>query len=67
MLMFGLSGFPDGVFREPTRVWVHAWRHRHPGVMVFYLAIFGRDEVKWMLVNAGWHPRHLLAIGWLLA
>ncbi len=55
MLMFGLSGFfmaytDDG----PPILFLYA----HGGFailvyLVFYLAIFGRDEVKWMFINAG--------------
>jgi hypothetical protein len=55
MLVFGLSGF------------AMAYGTRHPPVpflffhgglaisiyTVFYLAIFGRDEVEWMFINAG--------------
>jgi len=70
MLAFGLSGFfmayasdgPDLVFL-----------YMHGGIaivvyMVFYLTIFGRDQVKWMLINAalgilGIHAQ----VGWILA
>ena len=70
MLLFGLSGFfmayasngPDLTFL-----------YMHGGIaivvyMVFYLAIFGRDQVGWMLANAalgilGIHAQ----IGWILA
>jgi hypothetical protein len=71
MLMFGLSGFfmaynadqPD----EITFVYMHG------GIailvyMVFYLTIFGRDEVKWMLINAGLGILGIYSqIGWILA
>lgn len=70
MLAFGLSGFfmayasdgPDLVFL-----------YMHGGIaivvyMAFYLTIFGRDQVKWMLINAalgilGIHAQ----VGWILA
>lgn len=70
MLAFGLSGFfmayaPDG----PDLVFLYM----HGGIaivvyMAFYLTIFGRDQVKWMLVNAalgilGIHAQ----VGWILA
>ena len=55
MAMFGFSGFfmaygtdsPDLLFL-----------YMHGGIAIFvylafYFAIFGRDEVKWMLINAG--------------
>jgi hypothetical protein len=36
--------------------------------MVFYLAIFGRDEVKWMLINAGLGILGIYSqIGWILS
>ncbi|RZA20843.1 MAG: hypothetical protein EOP93_04865 [Lysobacteraceae bacterium] len=70
MLMFGLSGFfmaystasPDLTFL-----------YMHGGIaisvyMVFYLAIFGLDEVTWMLVNAGLGILGIYAqVGWVLA
>ena len=70
MLMFGLSGFlmayapavPDLMFL-----------YMHGGIaivvyMVFYLTIFGRDQVGWMLVNAGLGILGIHAqIGWILA
>lgn len=71
MLMFGLSGFfmaynadaPD----EITFVYMHG------GIailvyMVFYVTIFGRDEVKWMLINAALGILGIYSqIGWILA
>ena len=36
--------------------------------MVFYLVIFGRDEVKWMLINAALGILGIYSqIGWILA
>lgn len=55
MGLFGLSGFfmaytPDG----PPLAFLYA----HGGIaifvyLMFYLAMFGREEVKWMFINAG--------------
>jgi len=70
MLMFGLSGFfmayatngPDLTFL-----------YMHGGIaiavyMIFYLVIFGRDQVGWMLVNAALGILGIYAqIGWILA
>lgn len=55
MLMFGASGFflAYGASDAPL-LFVYA----HGGIAIlvyvmFYLAIFGADEVKWMFINAG--------------
>lgn len=70
MLMFGLSGFfmaysssrPDLLFL-----------YMHGGIAIvvylaFYFAIFGRDEVKWMLINAALGILGIYSqVGWLLA
>ena len=70
MLMFGLSGFLMAYSSGgPELVFVYL----HGGIaiivyMVFYLAIFGRDEVQWMLINAGLGILGIYSqIGWLLA
>lgn len=69
MLMFGLSGFfmayasdgPDLVFL-----------YMHGGIaivvyMVFYHVLFGRDQVKWMLINAALGILGIYAqVGWIL-
>jgi hypothetical protein len=53
MLAFGLSGFVIAyAVDDPLFLYMHG------GIaitvyLVFYLAIFGLDEVKWMLINAG--------------
>jgi len=52
---FGLSGFLMAYMSNGPGL---AFLYLHGGIaiavyMVFYLAIFGRDEVKWMLINAG--------------
>lgn len=56
MLMFGLSGFfmAYGGGGEVPLLFIYA----HGGIAIsvyvmFYLAIFGWDEVKWMFINAG--------------
>ncbi|HEU0152209.1 MAG TPA: hypothetical protein VFQ84_02560 [Arenimonas sp.] len=55
MGMFGLSGFLMAYAGSGTPL---LFLYLHGGIaifvyLVFYLAIFGRDEVKWMLINAG--------------
>ncbi|MFY2763119.1 hypothetical protein [Arenimonas sp. MALMAid1274] len=54
MAMFGLSGFLMAYSGEVPLLFLYL----HGGIaifvyLIFYLAIFGRDEVKWMLINAG--------------
>ena len=70
MLMFGLSGFllayattkPDVIFL-----------YLHGGIailvyLVFYLVIFGRDEIKWMAINAALGAFGIYSqMGWILA
>jgi hypothetical protein len=70
MLLFGGSGFLMAYAQDgPPAAFLYA----HGGIAifvytVFYLAIFGLDEVKWMFINAG---LGLLAIytqvDWLLS
>lgn len=70
MLMFGLSGFFMAYAKEAPDL---SFLYMHGGIaitvyMIFYLVIFGRDQVGWMLVNAalgilGIHAQ----IGWILA
>ena len=55
MLMFGGSGFLMAYVRNGPPVF---FLFLHGGFAiaiytVFYLTIFGRDEVKWMFINAG--------------
>ncbi len=55
MAMFGLSGFLMAYGSDSPDL---AFLYLHGGIailvyLVFYLAIFGVDEVKWMLINAG--------------
>lgn len=54
MLAFGGSGFFLAYFSNEPVLSLYA----HGGIaitiyLVFYLIIFGRDEVKWMFINAG--------------
>lgn len=69
MLMFGLSGFLMAYSADGPDL---GFVYMHGGIailvyMVFYLAIFGRDEVQWMLVNAGLGILGIYSqIGWLL-
>ncbi len=70
MLGFGISGF---VIAYQERQPDLGFLFMHGGIaiavyLVFYLAIFGRDQVKWMLINGalgvfGIHAQ----IGWILA
>ena len=70
MLLFGLSGFLMAYAGNGPGL---GFVYMHGGIaifvyMVFYLTIFGRDEVKWMLINAGLGILGLYSqIGWLLA
>ena len=55
MAAFGGSGFFLAYGTDSVDL---AFLYLHGGIaiavyMAFYLAIFGRDEVKWMLINAG--------------
>ena len=70
MLMFGLSGFFMAYASDGPEL---TFLYMHGGIAivvytVFYLVIFGRDQVGWMLANAalgilGIHAQ----IGWILA
>lgn len=55
MLAFGGSGFLMAYFADDISV---SMLYAHGGIaitvyLVFYLAIFGLDAVKWMFINAG--------------
>lgn len=55
MAMFGFSGFLMAYGSDSPDL---GFLYMHGGIaigvyLVFYLAIFGLDEVKWMLINAG--------------
>ena len=69
MLMFGLSGFLMAyASNRPELTFIYL----HGGIAIFvytifYLSIFGRDEVKWMLINAALGVLGIyVQIGWIL-
>ena len=70
MLMFGLSGFFMAYSSDGPGL---GMVYMHGGIailvyMVFYLTIFGRAEVQWMLINAGLGILGIYSqIGWILA
>ncbi|MDH5612986.1 MAG: hypothetical protein OEY66_11075 [Gammaproteobacteria bacterium] len=70
MLLFGGSGFFMAYSNDAPSV---AFLYMHGGFAIviytiFYLSIFGRDEVKWMFINAGLGLLGIYSqIGWLLA
>lgn len=70
MLMFGGSGFLMAYASSRPDV---CFLYLHGGLAiavytVFYLVIFGRDEVKWMFINAGLGLLGIYSqIGWLLS
>jgi hypothetical protein len=70
MLMFGGSGFLMAYVNNGPPVF---FLYMHGGIAIavytmFYLAIFGRDEVKWMFINAGIGLLGIYSqIGWLLS
>ena len=53
MLAFGGSGFVLAYSGVPTEVLYMQGGIAILVYLVFYLAIFGRDEVEWMFINAG--------------
>lgn len=70
MLVFGLSGFFMAYSGKNVPV---GFLYAHGGFAIFvytifYLVIFGLDEVKWMFINAGLGILGVYTqIGWLLA
>jgi hypothetical protein len=68
MLMFGGSGFLLAYASDADT----GFLYMHGGIailvyIVFYLAMFGVDEVRWMFINAGLGLLGIRAeIGWLL-
>jgi hypothetical protein len=68
MLAFGVSGFVMAYAGVPLEI-----VYMHGGIailvyIVFYLAIFGLDEVKWMFINAGLGLFGIISqIDWLLS
>lgn len=70
MLMFGVSGFVMAyASKHPPMVFLYL----HGGIAIvvylaFYLSIFGRDEVKWMFINAALGFLGIYSqLGWLLS
>jgi hypothetical protein len=69
MLMFGGSGFLMAYAADDVPT---GFLYLHGGIaiavyIVFYFALFGRDEVKWMFINAGLGLLGIRAeIGWIL-
>jgi len=70
MLMFGLSGFAIAYFADDTDL---VFLYMHGGIaivvyLVFYVLIFGVDQVRWMLINAALGVLGIHAqVGWILA
>jgi len=70
MLAFGSSGFFMAYSKNPAPVF---FLYMHGGIAItvytlFYFALFGRDEVKWMFINAGLGALGIYSqIGWLLS
>ena len=70
MLMFGGSGFLMAYAPEKTEL---GFLYMHGGFaifvyVIFYLVIFGVDEVKWMFINAALGIFGIYSqIGWILA
>ncbi len=70
MLAFGASGFAMAYAKNGPPV---AFLYAHGGIAIFvytifYLAIFGLDEVKWMFINAGLGLLGIYTqIGWILS
>ncbi len=70
MLMFGVSGFLMA-YSDRRRPVAFLYAHGGFAIMVytvFYLSFFGRDEVKWMFINAGLGLLGIYSqIDWLLS
>lgn len=70
MLAFGGSGFVMAYADTPENI---LFLYLHGGIailvyVIFYLVIFGMDEVKWMFINAGLGALGIFTqMGWLLA
>lgn len=69
MLMFGLSGFFMSYTLDGPEL---GFVYLHGGIaivvyLVFYWTIFGREEIQWLLINAGLGIFGIYAqIGWIL-
>jgi len=70
MLAFGGSGFLMA-YSSPGTPLYFLYAHGGFAILiytVFYIAIFGRDEVKWMFINSGLGLLGIYSqIGWLLS
>ncbi len=70
MLVFGASGF-FMAYAEARPPLPFIYLHGGIAILVytaFYLALFGRDEVKWMFINAGLGVLGIYGqMGWLLS
>jgi hypothetical protein len=72
MLGVGVAGFflAYGGYEMGVPAWI---TYLHGGIAIlvytiFYLAIFGRDEVEWMFINAGLGLFGIVSqIGWILS
>ena len=70
MLMFGASGFFMAYIGDGPPLF---FLFMHGGIaitvyVIFYISMFGVDEVKWMFINAGLGALGIMAqIDWLLA
>ncbi len=70
MLVFGGSGFMMAYATRPAPL---LFLYAHGGFAiaiytVFYLTLFGRDDVKWMFINAGLGVLGIYGqMGWLLS
>jgi hypothetical protein len=70
MLLFGGSGFAMAYAEERPPL---AFLYAHGGIAilvytVFYVSMFGRDEVKWMFINAALGVLGIYGqMGWLLS
>lgn len=70
MLMFGVSGFVMAYGPKHAPV---LFLYAHGGIAIlvytaFYLSVFGRDEVKWMFINAALGLFGIYSqLGWLLS
>jgi hypothetical protein len=69
MLMFGGSGFFLAYVADFQLLFLYV--HGGFAILIYtvgYLAVFGRDEVKWMFINAGLGSLGIYSqIGWLLS
>lgn len=70
MLAFGLTGFLMAYWIDPPAI---GFMYLHGGIaillyLLFYLAIFGVDEVKWMFINSALGLMGIYAqIDWILS